>query len=204
MDATEKQEITDLVREAVGEAVHPLARRVESIEIKVDKAATDLHEIREQVRTLLAADLAFSEKLRKIAGAVADAADIGLKAMRRASDAEDNTSKIVQSALTIHNASIAASVEATVTKVIKPLDEKIEATEKRQESVSKAQTETLAAQNETLADIKKVLGTVAKALGHPHLRKAIIIAAVLGALVGGAVAGYSGVAGKDAIKQLLP
>lgn len=200
MDATEKQEITDLVREAVGEAVSPLARRVESIENKVDKTAAELHEVREHVRTLAEADVKFAQQMTQVAGAAAHAADLGLKAMTRAGEAEDTAAKIVQSAMTIHNASIATSVEATVTKAVEPLAAKFS----QLETNDKKHDETLEAQNATLDDIKKAVGTIAKALGHPHLRKAIIVAALLGAAIGGGVAGYTAVTGKDAVKQLLP
>lgn len=200
MDASEKEEIRGFVREAVGDAIEPLARRVESIDTKVDKTASEVHEVREQVRTLAAADVKFAEQMGTLSGATARNADMVTKALQRANDVEDTATKIVQSALTIHNASIAASVEATVTKAVEPLAAKFAHLEASDEKHEK----TLEAQNQTLADIKTAVGTIAKALGHPHLRKAIIVAALVGAAIGGGVAGYTAVTGKDAVKQILP
>jgi len=172
LDATDKEEIRGFVRDAVAEAIAPLAQRVE-------RAEGAIAEVRELQRTFTEEQVKQAQFMTQIAGSAANAADIGLKAMARASDAEDNAAKIVQSAMTIHNASIGATVDATIKSALRERDE-------------------------VLADIRTSLGIVVKALGHPHLRKALIIAALLGAAVGGGVAGYLGVTGSGAAKQLLP
>jgi hypothetical protein len=213
MDASEKQEITSLVRDAVGEAVAPLVGRVERLEGKVDRldgdvlaVREDVAEIRERTKALADADVKFADQITKVSSAAAHAAEIGLKAMTRASENEDATTKIVQSAMTIHNASIAATVEATVAKIAGPIASEVAALKTNdvaQNETLREQNATLAAQNETLADIKKMVGKVLQPFVHPLTRRVIIAAAIIGALVGGAVAGYVTATGGQAAKKTL-
>lgn len=153
MDAAEKLEIDRVVREAVTEVVAPLDERLGRVEaVVLAQTSTNAK---------------FAEQITQCAAAAAHAADIGLKAMRQAQDSRDETEKIVRSAMTIHNASIASAVKSSIDDALRERDE-------------------------VLADIRAKLTTVAKALGHPTLRKVLIAAAVLGAMIGGAVAGYMG------------
>lgn len=67
-------------------------------------------------------------------------------------------------------------------------DTRIGAVEKKVDGVEV----TLTNQNVELAQIKTMISSIAKALGNPRLRWALLGAAVIGAAIGGGVAGYIG------------
>lgn len=186
MDTTEKEEIRGYVIEAVGEAIRPLASDVALMR-------GEIHELRERDRAIADEQARLATNITQVSAAAAHAANIGLDAMKRAAETEDNATKIIKSALTIHNASIAATVDATVKAIVKPLADDVTNLKAGEEQRDVA-----------LADIQSTLAKVAKAIGSPRLRRALLAAAVVGALIGGAVAGYTGVAGTDAAKHLVP
>lgn len=133
--------------------------------------------------------------MTEMAAASARAASIALEAKQDANRAVDESTKIVKSAIEIHGLSIATTVDAAVQKGMKPLVEQIvelKANDAELKTNDADQKQTLADQNTEIAEMKGMLKTVVKALGNPALRKVLIASAVIGALVGGAVAGYIG------------
>lgn len=104
MDATEKQEIL----EAIGRVDEKLDAKIREDEGRFQRLEDDVTEVRERLAARAKQDANFADQMTKVSAAAAHAAEIGLSAMRRASESENNATQIVKSALAIHNASIAA------------------------------------------------------------------------------------------------
>lgn len=81
---------------------------------RLDKHDSVLEDHEFRLHALERKGLEFAENLTKVAGAAANAADIGLQAQRRAGEAMDDASKLVKSAMAMHSASVAAAVETAM------------------------------------------------------------------------------------------
>lgn len=135
-----------------------------------------------------------SNTVAQLSAAVAHATNVALEAKQSASASVDEARKIVESAIKIHGVSMAGMVEASVTKSVRPLADKVDLIEKND-----------AEQNKTLASMQATLegiaGSIGKALSDRRLRVAIVV----GVLIGGVIAGYFGGRGTSgAVHELLP
>jgi hypothetical protein len=187
------------------DATDKLLAAIQGLDKKFDdKAAADearFSHIEAELDNVIARDRArdtqfatFADSLNKCASAAANAADIGLKAQRSANEVRDEATKIVHSALQIHNASIASSVEIAVKAAVAPLARQVG----EHAAAFKRQDGELAVQTELLKRIETAT------IGNPKLRKAVFVLACVGALVGGAVAGYMAARGESAATHALP
>ncbi len=113
--------------------------------------------------------------LLRVASGAAKAVDLALEAKTQAAGARDEATKIVESALLIHGASIAASINDVVKGAVKPLADKIDSLEKSDETTAL----TLAGQNKQL---NLIVGAVTGLKDHWLVK--------LGLFVGAVVAGY--------------
>lgn len=204
MEDSEKKEIVELVRGALREAVEPIEQRVEAhhgrigaLEKRADSHDADIVEV--------------NANLVKCSSAAASAADEAYKAQRRANEAADETKKIVESALRIHNASIATSVEQSLRGAMQPFAEKAAAqheslssfrtaTEEhlvRQDEHLKRQDGRLGKQDDEIALIKKdtaqilpAVKQIADSVATPIVRRALVVLLFVGGFVGAAYGGY--------------
>ncbi len=122
--------------------------------------------------------------LLRVASGAAKAVDLALEAKTQASGARDEATKIVESALIIHGASIAGSVNDVVKKAVEPLSLKIDSLEKNDEK----QAVSLANQDTQLVRVVDLLSTLARWQNHWAVKAGIAVAG----LVGAGVAGYFG------------
>lgn len=144
-----------------------------------------------------------ADALTRVASAAAKAVDLALEAKRQLANTTDDTTKIVQSALQIHGASIAMTVDAAVNKAVEPIKSDIAELKRSDEAQTlamKAQDGVLADQNAALKDHGEKIDTVVKSVGtiatgvsklvtwRSHW--AIKAAAIVGIALGAAAYGY--------------
>lgn len=161
--------------EAVGKKVDEAHARYEHVEDRVEKLertveghARELGEVHEALGKCARA-------ATDAAGAAARSANIALDAQKRAGDVIDDATKLVKSAMQIHNASISASVSATVKKEVGPLAEDVKKLKEGYEQIPAA--------------LNEVSKSVKGAVGDRRLRALIVLAILVGAGVGGFFAG---------------
>ena len=124
--------------------------------------------------------------LTTIGHSAARAVDQALDAKRVAGQSVDEATKIVESAIRMHSASIATTVQSAVKSEIAPL---VTDLGKVKESDA-AKAEAIVELKTSMDALTSMMKGVVKALGHPKLRWLLIVCAALGALAGGAAAGW--------------
>lgn len=135
-----------------------------------------------------------AQAMTSMAQAITNATNVALDAKASASTSVDEARKIVESAIKIHGVSMAGMVEASVTKSVRPLADKVDLIEKND-----------AEQNKTLATMQATLEGIAGSIGKAISNRWIRVAIVVGVLIGGVIAGYFGGRGTSgAVHELLP
>lgn len=229
MDATEKQEILDAIgamREESRVRGEKTASRLDHIEAKLDQKSRDDEErfkrleadtaahrgaivdLREQLNENTKLLQQQAQTTSNLAASTAHATSLALEAKQSASGSLDEARKVVESAIKIHGVSMTAAIDATVTKAVKPIADEVTSLKKNDES----QNETLKKQDEKLAAIAKdasatkdvvveLANDARKVLRHPVLRRVLLVAAIVGATIGGAAAGYVGARAEHSVTK---
>lgn len=153
---------------------------------RLDGHDAKLREHDEQFRTHSSLLRDHAGMLTSIGGSTARAIDIALEAKRDASRSVDEATKIVESAIRMHSASIASTVQGAVKSEIAPIVVDLGKVKESDEAKAVAITD-LKTSMDALTTMMK---SVVKALGHPKLRWLLIVCAAIGALAGGAAAGW--------------
>lgn len=154
---------------------------------RLDGHDTQLSEHGHHLRTH---DTQLSEQaslLVKIGQAAAAAVDHALEAKRAAGQSVDEATKIVESAIRMHSASIATTVQAAVKAEIAP----IVADMVMVKASDQSQTTDITSIKTDVGIIKTAVAGIAKALGHPYLRLLIVLCIALGTIGGAAYAAYA-------------
>lgn len=138
-----------------------------------------------------------AQLLTSLGHSTARAVDTALDAKRIASQSVDEATKIVESAIKMHSASIALTVQSAVKAELAPLTSKVETIERSDE----AQTTAIEEQTKSIAKMTTMLTGVVKSLGHPKLRILLLLCACIGAVAGGA---YSAFVAKEAVDAATP
>ncbi len=112
--------------------------------------------------------------LLRVASGAAKAVDLALEAKTQAAGARDEATKIVESALLIHGASIAASVNDVVKRAVEPI--LVEVTGLKDNDVS---------QNKQFASIVQMLSKFLRWQDHWALKVGVVLAMLIGATVAG-------------------
>lgn len=147
---------------------------------------TELKEHREQLtshNTLLREQ---AQAVTTVAGTAARAVEHALAAKQDAGRSVDEATKIVESAIRMHSASIASTVTVAVNAAVNPLVAEVDTLRTN----TKLQDKTLADQGVKLDAILTIAKSTASILGHKKLRVFLLVCAGLGAIGGGAMAGY--------------
>lgn len=126
--------------------------------------------------------------LGRVQEAAHTAQNYALQAKTVAAQSVHEATTIVESAIRMHGASIAVTVQDAVRHQVEPLVAKVA-----------TQDAMLASQDTKLDAIKALVTTIAKPFRHPLLRNAIIVATIVGATIGGAAAGYYAKQGADVV-----
>lgn len=138
----------DSMRTIVHEAIEPFAKRLDDLEVDVRGLRSDVTRWRAEE----------AESISRVASGAARAVDIALKAQSEASSAKADVTNIVASALKIHGASIAQTVDGAVKAAVGPLVKDVEALKDNDGD----QNTTLAAQNRGIVVIARELGVEEK------------------------------------------
>lgn len=208
--ATHEAKTTEALSDATGQrvlnAIAEMRTEARERDVKIDARFERLESSIEEVRAETKGNSKNigeqADALTRVASAAAKAADLALEAKKQAANASDETTKVVESALRIHGASIAMSVDQAVKASLAPLAADVEAVKKdgaekttALQALKKSDEETEKTLKDHGAKIDGVvtsIGTIAKGVAR-LLRwqdalwfKIAIVAAVL---VGGFVAG---------------
>lgn len=196
METNKEQEIL----ESIGRVELKLDAKIREDEERFQASEARFRRIEDEITDVRTAimkhEVSFAEKITQCAGAAANAAEAAYKAQRSANDVRDEATKIVEGALRIHSASIAVTVDETVKRAVAPLSADVMLVQKNDET-----------QNKELAEIKGLVQTVAnavvKTVSHKWLRRGVIALALIGALIGGGVAGYATATGSITAKEAV-
>lgn len=172
MDAAEKQEILD----AISRVESKLDQKSKDDDARFKRLEEELEDTSAQVEFYAKKQADFADALGKCASAAAHATDVALQAQRRSSEATDEATKIVQAAMTIHNASIGATVDAA----LKPVHDKLGKLEEN----DTAQSLTLQKQDDVLLTVAAFIASTVKWKNHWAFKLGLFVAGVILALLG--------------------
>lgn len=177
-DAMPPMHATEL-RQVVQEAVRPLAERVEHVEKKVEKNATDIAALGVEVA-------GFASALTACANAAASAANAALDAKATANTLKDETAKMIAGALNIHQNAIAGAVDEAIKKAVGTLPKDVEALQKSDEAKGSAMVVVARAlgvekqlDKQLVASVPVTPGASSGTLKHSRVVQAVIAVGLL-------------------------
>ncbi len=177
-----KSEATIAILTAVNDLRSEVTRRFEAVETRQDQQATTLQRLANEVTENAKNMAEQAAALTRVSSSAAVASELAAKAMARSSSAQDDTQKMVESAMTIQKGAIAAAVTEALAPVITEVHA-LKTSYKHLEKNDETQNATLLQQNTALAELGTGVKTLLKLATSPRVAAYVAIGAMLGGAV---------------------